>query len=88
MNHLAVDDPADLDASVMEEQRQGVTIILHLVISDRQLPRGHVTLNGNAENRTISILSLVKIAANSTGVARIETNSMATTGLGNKRPVS
>lgn len=31
MNHLAVDDPADLDASVMEEQtrRQGVTIILH-----------------------------------------------------------
>lgn len=39
------------------------------------------------KNRTISILRLVKIAANSTGVAGIETSSMATTGLGNKRPV-
>lgn len=40
------------------------------------------------KNRTISILRLVKIAANSIGVAGIETKSMATTSLGNKRPVS
>lgn len=45
---LAVDDPADLDVSCYraELQRQGVTIILHWVISDRKLPGVHATLNG------------------------------------------